>query len=160
MTSCTIARAIALAAICGAARTTALAAQASTIISGRVVNAADRAPIAGASVLVHGTSRSARTDSAGRFSLGAMESERYTIETHAVGYTALHQVVNAVGPSVEIEIPLERRVVELPEVTVVGSARDEQEVRQRLAEVPGGTALVTATRIRESRQANLKDVLG
>jgi iron complex outermembrane recepter protein len=160
MNSCRIARVAALAALFGTVPGTALAAQASTVIGGRVVSAGEHTPIAGASVLVHGTSQSARTDSSGRFSLGSMESGRYTIETHAVGYTALHQVVNALGPSVEIEIPLVRRVVELPEVTVVGSARDEQEVRQRLAEVPGGTALVTGTRIRESRQANLKDVLG
>lgn len=160
MTSCRIARVVALVAIAGAARGTALAAQAFTVVAGHVVNAADHAPIAGASVLVHGTSQSARTDASGRFSLGSMESGRYTIETHAIGYTALHQEVNAAGPAMEIEISLARRVIELPEVTVVGSARDEQEVRQRLNEVPGGTALVTAPRIRESRQANLKDVLG
>ena len=94
MTSCRIARVVALVAIGGAARATALAAQASTVVAGRVVNAADHAPIAGASVLVHGTSQSARTDSAGRFSLGSMESGRYTLETHAVGYTALHQEVS------------------------------------------------------------------
>lgn len=160
MMTCRFARVLALAAVLATGRAASLMAQATTILSGRVVAVPDRAPIAGASVLMHGTSLSARTDSGGRFSLGAVESGRYTLETHAVGFTTLHQTVIASGAVTEVEVPLARMIVELPQVTVVGSARDEQEVRDRLAEVPGGTALVTAARIRASRQANLKDVLG
>ena len=135
-------------------------AQASTELAGHVVSAADHSPVAGASVLVHGTAQSARSDSAGRFSLGHVESGRYTVEAYAPGFTTLHQTVIASGAATDVELVLAPHVVELEQVTVVGTARDEQEARQRLAEVPGGTALVTASRIRESRQANLKDVLG
>jgi iron complex outermembrane receptor protein len=89
-----------------------------------------------------------------------VESGRYTVEAYAPGFTTLHQTVIASGAATDVELVLAPHVVELEQVTVVGTARDEQEARQRLAEVPGGTALVTASRIRESRQANLKDVLG
>ncbi len=135
-------------------------AQASTQLTGHIVSAADHRPVAGASVLVHGTTQSARSDSAGRFSLGAVESGRYTLEAYAAGFTTLHQAVIASGAVTDVELVLAPHVIELEQVTIVGTAKDEQEARERLAQVPGGTALVTAARIRESRQANLKDVLG
>ncbi len=47
----------------------------------------------------------------------------------------------------------------IPEVTVIGTHSDMAEMREQIAEVAGGAALVGPERIRATRQANLHDVL-
>lgn len=47
----------------------------------------------------------------------------------------------------------------LAAVTVIGSRSDIDEVRQRVLTMPGGAALIPATELRATRQANLHDVL-
>jgi len=51
------------------------------------------------------------------------------------------------------------KVTTLAGVTVIGTKSDLAETRQRLTEIPGAVAMIDASQIRETRQANLKDVL-
>src|SRR6185503_13467169 len=58
-----------------------------------------------------------------------------------------------------VSLTMVARVTTLAGVTVIGTKSDLAETRQRLAEIPGAVAMVDAAQIRETRQANLKDVL-
>ena len=135
------------------------AAQAPGEINGVAV-AADSAPVAGADVGLIGTSYATTTDASGQFRFRRIEPGAYRVRVSRLGYQTVTQPVSLhAGETVSIRVALIPTAVEVAAVTVIGSQRDLDEVRDRLRFVPGGVALVTPEQLRESRQANLSDAL-
>jgi iron complex outermembrane receptor protein len=145
-----------LAAAAGASRT---AAQAPGQLTGRVL-AADGAPVPEASVSLINTTLTTLTDSSGRFSFNRLLPGAYQVRVSRLGFDAVTRPV--IVPSrggVDLEVVLKRAAVEVAAVTVIGTARDLDQTRDRLRLVPGAVALVEPADLRASRQANLGDAL-
>jgi hypothetical protein len=88
---------------------------AQTKVSGTVLNASDRAPVSGASIVVKGTTRGTNTDAEGKFSIDVNPGE--SILVSSVGFT---QSEVKVGKNPSLNISLESSTNELSNVVVVG----------------------------------------
>jgi iron complex outermembrane receptor protein len=118
------------------------------------------APVVGAFISVDSASPSTQTDAAGRFRIDSVVVGTHAIHVRRSGYLeSIDSVVVQPGGIAQLSITLAPKVATLAGVTVIGTKSDLAETRQRLAEVPGAVAMVDATQIRATRQANLKDVL-
>lgn len=107
------------------ARTDSAAPQTAAVAG--AVRAEDGSPLAGALVTVVGLSRGARSDSAGRFMLGALPAGTLTLEARAIGHARGHVAVElAPGGRDSVAFSLSRLAVELPEVTVTARAAAER----------------------------------
>lgn len=128
-------------------------------VSGHVTDA-EGAPLAGASILVIGTTIRTRTDSAGYYNLPALPAGPQSFSARLIGYSPVTREVQVpVTGQLTMDFSLSLGMTELAEVTVVGTRQDLAERRERLAQIPGSVDLITSEEIRDSRQANLKDVL-
>lgn len=115
----------------------------------------------GASVLVTGTALRTRTGEDGRYRLAGVPAGRPSLSFRLIGYEPVTREVDVpAAAAVMLDVTLQLGVTALAEVTVVGTRQDLAERRERLERVPGGVSLVTSQEIRDTRQANLKDVLG
>lgn len=76
--------------------------QARASLSGIVWDAGHAAPVVGASVSLAQLGRDVRTDSTGRFWLGAMPPGRYRVEIHRLGYPAVDTSLDVSGEAVAI----------------------------------------------------------
>jgi iron complex outermembrane receptor protein len=140
--------------------TSPLAAQQAGIINGTVKEGGTGRPIAGAQVGVQGSLIGATSDTGGRFRLLNVPAGARVLEVAHVGHAnATKDVLVPVDGVVAVELLMNTAPTVLQELTVIGSRQELDEVKARLDEVPGGVDLVTAAEIRETRQANLKDVL-
>ena len=137
------------------------AAQHGAIVRG-VVRTADsaRAPVADALVLDRSGAPMTRTDSLGRYRLAGVPAGLRTIVVRRTGYDSTSAEVSLFSTDeLTLDFRLKPAPVQLADITVIGTPRDEAERKARLAEVPGGVALVTAREIDKARTANLKDAL-
>ena len=136
-------------------------AQQGAVLSG-VVRAADstQAPVAGALVLDASGAPATRTDSLGRYRLAGVPAGVRTIVVRRTGYDSTSKEVGLFSTdALALDFVIRAAPVQLADITVIGTPRDEAERQTRLAEVPGGVALITAEAIEKSRAANLKDAL-
>ena len=102
-----------------------------------------------------------QTDSDGRFHLSGLAPGKHVLVAKRIGFQPLRRTVRVeTGKETEVELLLSPAALELAELTVIGTRADLEERRARLAQVPGSVALIESDRIRRTRQANLKDVLG
>jgi iron complex outermembrane receptor protein len=105
---------------------------AGSIITGLVTTEHSKKPIVGAQVEIAGLNRAARTDGAGRFSLGGLPAGPYLVSIRATGYGSSAAQVPVDGTNtVEVNVVLdvqfhEERVV----VTASPEARDPLQVYQ------------------------------
>lgn len=141
-------------------RAGALEAQESTgTVVGRVVTEVGD-PASGVSVTVEGTELESVTDERGRFRIRGVPAGARRLSAVRIGYREETLEVDVPeGASVAVELRLASAPVELEGLSVIGSRRDYAELRQRMREVPGSVELVEAEEIRDTRQANFKDVL-
>lgn len=130
------------------------------VVAGTVRDSATGAPVNDVSLTVAGLVRSYRTGPDGRFAIPGLSLGRYELEVRQTGYVTRQIPFTLRSDSLALDIVLTGTVTRLAEITVIGSRSDLEEVRQRLRQVPGATALVSSREIRQTRQANLKDVLG
>lgn len=129
-------------------------------VAGRVVAASSGASVPGAFVLIDGPRLGAQTGADGRFRVDDLEPGSHTIQVRRVGFDADSSTVTVnAGEVARLDFALTRASTLIAGVTVIGTKSDLQEKRARIGEVPGAVALIEPTQIRESRQANLKDVL-
>jgi TonB-linked SusC/RagA family outer membrane protein len=98
-----------------------LQAQAGTV-GGTVVNVATSAPLEGVVVTVQGTSLSATTDQGGRFRITGVTGNRVTLSVTRLGWV-IQSVQVPVGAT-NIQVSLERFVVQLDALVVTGTAGD------------------------------------
>lgn len=80
----------------------AIQAQAGTSLSGIVWDSAQEAPVIGATVRIAQLDKDVRTDTTGRFWLGAMSPGRYRLEIRRMGYVALDTSLSVSGEAVAI----------------------------------------------------------
>ena len=134
-------------------------AQSASSMTGKVLDDSG-APVAGAFIAVDSSLPSTQTDANGAFQIDSVSEGRHEIHTRRSGYVESVDSVSAGGAAIpELIITLRRKVATLQGVTVIGTKSDLAETRQQLSEVPGAVAMVDAAQIRQSRQANMKDVL-
>jgi iron complex outermembrane recepter protein len=134
-------------------------AQQSGSITGRVVvGGADSAVTA--LVSVDDGVVNLQTDPQGRFHFNNLLPGKHAVVAKRIGYAPVRQVVRVrAGSDTQVDLVLVPKALELAELTVIGTTADLEERRARLAQVPGSVALIESQQIRQTRQANLKDVL-
>jgi len=136
-----------------------LAGQSTGSIGGRVVTAAG-SPVVGAFISVDSAPPSAQTDASGQFRIDSVSSGPHSVHVHRTGYLeAVDSAVVGSGALAQLSVTLTIKFATLAGVTVIGTKTDLAETRQQLTQIPGAVAMVDAAQIRETRQANLKDLL-
>src|SRR5687767_13562150 len=99
------------------------AAESQGSIAGRVLTDSARAPVAAAELIIVGSTRSAVTDSSGRFVLRGVPAGRRFLVTRALGFRPDTSEVELFDDeSLSREIFLKRRITTLGEVSVRDSA--------------------------------------
>jgi iron complex outermembrane receptor protein len=137
------------------------AAQRGAVVRGAVRTAdSTQAPIAGALVLDGSGAPMTRTDSLGRYRLAGVPAGVRTIVVRRTGYDSTSTEISLFSTDDRtLDFRLKPAPVQLADITVIGTPRDEEERQARLADVPGGVALISAKEIGKARTANLKDAL-
>ena len=97
-----------------------LAAQAQDVVRGRVLDADTGAPLAGATIFIRSTPLSATTRADGVFAISSPSNGPYTLVVVADGFRVAERELQA-DPSDEIRIMLERRMFDVPELTVTAN---------------------------------------
>jgi carboxypeptidase family protein len=133
-----VARFVALAAVALTAGATALQAQATGKIEGRVRDQAG-APIANAQVFVVGTAFNALTNPQGYYFINNVPASTAAVRAAFIGYksTQVEGVKILAGQTITVDVQLEQTAVELQEITVVTQTqplvpRDEVTTKQRV----------------------------
>jgi outer membrane receptor for Fe3+-dicitrate len=136
-----------------------VAAQSVASIGGNVVDASG-SPIVGAFISLDSAPPSTQTDAAGQFRIDSVAAGPHLLRARRGGYldSADSILVDSIAV-VSVNLIMADKVATLAGVTVIGTKSDLAETRQLLTEIPGAVAMVDAAQIRETRQANLKDVL-
>jgi outer membrane receptor protein involved in Fe transport len=138
-----------------------LQAQTSGTITGVVRSALSDSALGNALVSLETAGRNFQADAQGRFVIRDVPAGRQRLVAKLLGYTPARVHVE-VRPdeTTPVDIVLRPAATELAELTVIGTTEDRDERRSRLDRVPGSVAVVESARLRETRQANLKDALG
>ena len=141
--------------------TGALYAQDSGTITGVVRSALTDSVLPGALVSLDGNGLNLQAGADGRFRIAAAPRGRRQLTAKLLGYSPARVTVDVrAGEETVVDVRLRPMPTELAELTVIGTPEDMDERRSRLDRIPGSVALVESAQIRETRQANLKDVLG
>ncbi len=112
-------------------------------VGGTVVEAKTLRPLAGAQVVVQGTSRGALTDANGRFLVTGLTGGEVTLHVVMLGYKAVDQAV-AVG-TLDVRIGLEEAAVALNEIVVTGQPGGTQKraIGNSIAQVKAADVVAT-----------------
>lgn len=94
------------------------------VVTGILVDARTRQPVAGALVQVTEGTRRAMTDAAGRFRLSGLPGPTIAVIVSAVGYRPLHTQI-AVG-TLDVRLGLSQAAVMLNDIVVTGTAGDSE----------------------------------
>lgn len=138
-----------------------MAAQTTGALTGRVVHDATNQPLAGVEVSIPALSRTAISDSSGRFALRDMASARYQIVLRKVGFQPLSPTVTIAGDAgPELILRLAPISTELSKVVVAATMAErrltsfEEHRRARI-----GGSFLTAAELEKERGRSLSDVL-
>jgi len=154
-----IASAVIIAAATAAIAPHSLTAQSTAALTGRVL-ATDGAPVVGAFISVDDAPPATQSAADGTFRIDSVSIGDHVVHIRRSGYIESVDSVTVTGSApVEVNVSLAQKVATLAGVTVIGTKTDLAERRQQLDQIPGGVAMVEATQIRATRQANLKDAL-
>lgn len=93
-------------------------------VSGTVTDASSGDPLAGANVVVEGTTMGAAADVNGSFTINNVSAGTYTITASMIGYASQSQTVNVSG-SVTVDFSLETSALELSALEVLASRAGE-----------------------------------
>jgi len=126
--------------------------QQSTSVSGKVTDNKSIG-IAGASVSVLNTNRTAITDSAGNFFLKNISPGDYILEVTAIGYAATDDKVKITGQSHELSVILDAAATHLDAVVVTAQKNEEL-----LQQIPSSISALTSKQVQEYRLWNSKDI--
>ena len=132
-------------------------AQSTGAVTGTVVDAADGAPLVGATVRLRAAAaptviRSGVTGETGTYQLDRVRPGRYVLEVTSLGYQRRHvHVTMEVGESRSVDVELRRDAFSLETIVKAPSRR-----RQRLLEAPTSTRVLEPVRIR--REATTSSV--
>lgn len=144
--------------------TPAPAQQGTGVLSGRVLDADSRAPLAGVVVQLRGTGRSVETDSAGAFRLEGLTPELASVRLFRIGYGPVERSITLYpNRVVTVEYVMQAEAARLPEVTVAGRPEVVEgpaimagfEERRRM----GGGTFLDETQLRRYEARRMADVL-
>jgi iron complex outermembrane recepter protein len=134
-------------------------AQSGGSIGGQVLTVSG-SPVVGAFISVDSGPPSAQTDASGQFRISSVALGTHLLHIRMSGYLdGVDSVLVSPSALSQIRVTLANKVATLAGVTVIGSKTDLAETRERMAQIPGAAAMIDAAQIRDTRQANLKDVL-
>lgn len=103
-------------------RTPALAVPDTGAVAGRVTDAANGSPLAGATVSVEGTRLSRATDTDGRYRIAGLAAGAYTVRARYIGYTPGSAAVEVrAGEEARADFSLTKSAQELNQVVVTGT---------------------------------------
>src|SRR6266550_5476369 len=122
-----------------------LAAQQGTV-AGRVTDQANGQPLAGARVVLVGTSLIAGTNADGRFTVPGVPEGRATVRASAVGYAAATRVVTVTaGETAAVDLALALAPYSLDEVVVTSTAEEaKRQVGSSIARIDAAKLVETA----------------
>ncbi|MGH7719278.1 MAG: TonB-dependent receptor [Gemmatimonadaceae bacterium] len=124
-------------------------------ITGRVIDAATRAPLRGVAIAVAGTSLGAITRSDGSYRM-AVSPGSYVVSARFLGYTPAGQTANVEGGgSIRADFALERSVVGLGEVVVTGTRRPDRTV----VDAPAPIDVLTSEEIEQSGRVEVNQII-
>ncbi|PYO26207.1 MAG: hypothetical protein DMD73_13145, partial [Gemmatimonadetes bacterium] len=125
-------------------------------VAGQVTDKSNQQPVAGAAVLVGGTSLQARTGREGRYSLTNVAPGRYQVQVRFIGFaTATQTVTVAAGQTATLDFALTPAAVPL-DVVVVSATGQEQQKR----ELGNNIATIDAAKITQlAAPTNAADLL-
>lgn len=119
-------------------------------LRGKVVNQANRAPLAGAVVALRETNFRTQSGEGGVFVIRGVPSGEYTVTATYIGFApSSSRVTIQPGETVEVEIGMQPTAVNLRELVVTAS-KTETEVR----DVPAAVSVVSGAEIEESGATN------
>lgn len=130
-----------------------LAAQAQDVVRGRVLDAETGAPLAGATVLIRDTPLRATTRADGGFAIPSPSDGAFTLIVVAEGFRASERRIEPDTP-VELSILLERRMLDVPELTVTASRS-----AARSGEAPVSVAVMSGDELGNRDIVTLDDAL-
>jgi TonB-linked SusC/RagA family outer membrane protein len=123
-------------------------------ITGRVVDDATHAPLAGVSVFIEGTRRGTVTGSDGSFRLSGVPAGNQAVRARQIGYTPqLRNVSVGTGATATADFSLVASPSQLGEVVVVGYST------QRKSDITGAVATVDVAGLEPRRVADVAQVL-
>lgn len=151
--------AFALAAICVVSASPVVA-QSAGSVTGIVVDAETGFPLAGASVLIQGTSRATVTNQQGRFALLNLPAGDHVASVSYLGYseTSLTLTVMA-GQVTEVRIEVAPAALEVEGFTVTGQRRGQAAALNQQLTAANVTNVVAADQIGRFPDANVGDAL-
>lgn len=125
-----------------------------------IVRDAENRVIDGATVRINELNKVTTTQADGSFQFERIPEGNYTLVVSSIGQEEFttQLSVRASTPT-DLSISLKESITETGEITVIGSSEDRQRLVQSLREIPGSVALVNSREIRQTRAANLNDVI-
>ncbi len=124
-------------------------------VVGQVTDSANGSPIAGATVSIQGTGRSAVTDVSGRYRIGGLMAGTYTVRVRYIGYRpASLPITIKVGQDVAADVALEKSVQELDQVVVTGTF-----VPTEVKALPTPISVITAADIARTHAPNMQELM-
>ena len=130
-----------------------LAAQAQDAVRGRVLDAETGAPVAGAAVFIQNTPLTATTRADGGFGLVSPANGTFTLIVVADGFRVAERELQA-GQSGELRIALQRRLFDVPELTVTANRS-----AARPGEAPVSVAVMSADELGNRDAVTLDEAL-
>jgi outer membrane receptor protein involved in Fe transport len=125
-------------------------------IVGTVTDRATGAPIAGATVVVEGTSLSATTDGEGHYRIEGVRSGPHTVRARYIGYAPIAvQVVVPDGGEVAADLAVSKSAQKLDELVTVTPGGMQTELRA----VPTPVTVITADDIQQQRPLALLETI-
>ncbi len=144
------------AAVCLLAGLTAGPLNAQGTIAGQVTDKSSQQPIAGAQVLVAGTSLQARTGRDGHYSITKVPTGQYSVQVRLIGYaTGTSSVSVAGGQTATADFALTAAAIPLEAIVV--SATGEEQVKRELGNNIGTINATTVTQ--QAAPTNTADLL-
>jgi len=126
-------------------------------VAGQVTDKSNQQPVAGASVLIIGTSLQARTSREGRYTITKVPAGRYNMQVRLIGYaTATQPLTVAGGETATVDFALTAAAVPLDAVTI--SATGVEQLKRELGNTVGSIADV-AKLVQNAAPSNASDLL-
>lgn len=133
----------------------AAVAQATGAIEGTVTTVGTKQPVGDVQIHVVGTSRAARTDDAGTFTIPGLSPATYQVRAQRIGYaSATSTVTVAAGQTAKVAMELREAALSLDVLVVTGTAAES-----RKKEVGNATAAIDAKALEIEPVRNTQDII-
>ena len=129
-------------------------------IRGTVKDAANGSPLAGANVIVLGTSIGTATDADGKYAIPNLNPGDYILKAAYIGYLEQIDSLSIAGEKdIEKDFNLSYTTIEGQEVVVTGQAKGQMDAINRQLNAKSIMNIVSSDRIRELPDANVAETI-